>query len=273
MSEQLFMPAAMRSAAPLRATAPANWSGGTGLDKARRGTTSATRASKGPRRTAPRTRQQILVVDDHPIVRFGLRRLLDQQRDLAVCSEAESTEEAEAALRKFHPDLLIVDISLKHGDGIELVKYARAHNPKMPILVLSMHDETIYAERVLAAGANGYVMKQAAPEEFLVALRRVLEGGVYVSEVVGSSMIRKLAAGGRYASADPIERLSNRELQILQIIGSGHSTRDAASALNLSMKTIESHRQRIKRKLNLTTGSQLLQYAVNWFAKSDAGAA
>ena len=233
----------------------------------------ANRISKSPRRSPARARQQVLVVDDHPIVRLGLRRLMEQQRDLAVCAEAESTDEAEAAIRKLRPDLVVIDISLKQGDGIELVKRVRADNPKLPVLVLSMHDETIYAERVLAAGANGYVMKQAAPDEFLVAVRRVLDGEIYVSEVVGSSMIRKLAAGGRYVSSDPIERLSNRELQIMQMIGSGLSTRDAAVALKLSMKTIESHRQRIKRKLNLTTGSQLLQYAVNWFAKSDAGAA
>lgn len=231
------------------------------------------RVSKKSRRGAARVRQQVLVVDDHPIVLLGLRRLIDQQKDLIVCGETESADEAEAAIRKLGPDLVIIDISLKQGDGMELVRQVRAHHPKLPILVLSMHDETIYAERVLAAGANGYVMKQAAPEEFLAALRRVLAGEIHVSELVGSTMIRKLAAGGRYVAADPVERLSNRELQILNMIGSGHSTREAAAALSLSMKTIESHRMRIKRKLNLASGSQLLQYAVNWFAKSDAGAA
>jgi DNA-binding NarL/FixJ family response regulator len=231
----------------------------------------ASRPAKIARRSPPRARRKILIVDDHPIVRLGLRRLIDLQRDLAICAEAESTDEAESAIRKLSPDLVVVDISLKQGDGIDLIRHTRAHYPKLPILVLSMHDEAIYAERVLAAGANGYVMKQAAPDQFLAALRRVLDGEIYVSELVGTTMIRKLAAGGRYVSADPVERLSNRELQILQSIGSGHSTRDAAVALGLSIKTIESHRQRIKRKLNLTSGSQLLQYAVNWFAKSDGG--
>jgi DNA-binding NarL/FixJ family response regulator len=149
----------------------------------------------------------------------------------------------------------------------------RAHYPSLPILVLSMHDETIYAERMLSAGANGYIMKQAASDQFLVALRRVLEGGIYVSEVVGNSMIQKFASGGAYISANPIDRLSNRELQILHMIGRGLSTRQAAEALNLSVKTVESHRQRIKRKLNLATGSQLVQYAVNWFSGREAGAA
>jgi DNA-binding NarL/FixJ family response regulator len=164
------------------------------------------------------------------------------------------------------PDAVIVDISLKQGDGIELVRDVRAHYATLPMLVLSMHDEAIYAERMLSAGANGYIMKQAASEQFLASLRRVLDGGIYVSEAVGSNMIQKFASGGAYISANPIDRLSNRELQILHMIGKGMSTRETANSLNLSIKTVESHRQRIKRKLNLNTGAQLVQYAVNWFA-------
>jgi DNA-binding NarL/FixJ family response regulator len=220
-----------------------------------------------------RRKNRVLIVDDHPIVRQGLRRLIEQEDDLTVCGEAETTREAKTAIRELKPDVVIVDISLKQGDGIELVKDARAHYAQLPILVLSMHDETIYAERMLSAGANGYIMKQAASDQFLVALRRVLEGGIYVSEVVGNSMIQKFASGGAYISANPIDRLSNRELQILHMIGRGLSTRQAAEALNLSVKTVESHRQRIKRKLNLSTGSQLVQYAVNWFSGRESGAA
>lgn len=214
--------------------------------------------------------RRVLIVDDHPIVRQGLRRLIDQEEDLSVCGEAETVRDARAAIRELNPDAIIVDISLKQGDGIELVRDARAHYPTLPILVLSMHDETIYAERMLSAGANGYIMKQAASEQFLVAVRRVLEGGIYVSEAVGNSMIQKFASGGSYISSNPIDRLSNRELQILHLIGKGSSTRETAEALNLSIKTVESHRQRIKRKLNLTTGAQLVQYAVNWFSGRDA---
>lgn len=221
----------------------------------------------------PRGKSRVLIVDDHPIVRQGLRRLIEQEEDLTVCGEAETTREAKSAIRELRPDVVIVDISLKQGDGIELVKDARAHYPTLPLLVLSMHDESIYAERMLSAGANGYIMKQAASDQFLVALRRVLEGGIYVSEVVGNSMIQKFASGGAYISANPIDRLSNRELQILHMIGRGLSTRQAAEALNLSVKTVESHRQRIKRKLNLSTGSQLVQYAVNWFSGRESGAA
>jgi DNA-binding NarL/FixJ family response regulator len=234
---------------------------------------SAKLPSKRPVRRTVRARYQILVVDDHPIVRQGLRRLIDQQRDLAICGEAESFHEAEAAMRKLKPDLVIIDISLKQGDGIDLVKTARAKDPNLPVLVLSMHDEVIYAERVLAAGANGYIMKQADADELLRAIRRVLEGGIYVSEAIGSTMIRRLAAGGRNVASNPIERLSTRELQILQLIGSGLSTRQTAEALELSMKTIETHRERIKRKLHLVSGSQLVQYAVNWSEKLDVGAA
>ena len=179
--------------------------------------------------------------------------------------------DARIAIKEHNPDVVIADISLKQGDGIELVRDVRAHHPQLPILVLSMHDETIYAERMLSAGANGYIMKQAASEQFLVALRRVLDGGIYVSESVGNNMIQKFAAGGSYISANPIDRLSNRELQILHMIGKGMSTRETAHSLNLSIKTVESHRQRIKRKLNLNTGTQLVQYAVNWFTGREGG--
>ena len=231
------------------------------------------RRSKKHGGSTARLRHQILIVDDHPIVREGLRRIIGQERNLAVCGEAESPREAMTAIRELKPDVVIVDISLKEGDGIELIKDARAQNPTLPILVLSMHDETIYAERMLSAGANGYVMKQAASDQFLMALRRVLRGGIYVSEVVSNRVIRKLASGGAYGSENPIDRLSNRELQILQMIGRGLSTREAAEDLSLSVKTVESHRQRIRRKLNLANGSQLVRYAVSWISRPEAGAA
>jgi DNA-binding NarL/FixJ family response regulator len=222
---------------------------------------------------AKRSVHRVLIVDDHPIVRQGLRRVMENEDDLTVCGEAESVGDARAAIKEFNPDVIVADISLKQGDGIELVRDVRAHHPHLPILVLSMHDETIYAERLLAAGANGYIMKQAASEQFLVAIRRVIEGGIYVSESIGNKMIQKFASGGTYLSANPIDRLSNRELQILHMIGKGMSTREAAQSLNLSIKTVESHRQRIKRKLNLTTGTQLVQYAVNWFTGRESSSA
>jgi DNA-binding NarL/FixJ family response regulator len=223
-----------------------------------------------PHGGTPRVRR-VLIVDDHPIVRQGLRHIMENEDDLVVCGEAETVRDARAAIKELSPDVMIVDISLKQGDGIELVREVRAHYPRLPILVLSMHDETIYAERMLSAGANGYIMKQAASEQFLVSLRRVLDGGIYVSEAIGNNMIQKFAAGGSYLSANLVDRLSNRELQVLHMIGKGMSTRETAESLNLSVKTVESHRQRIKRKLNLHSGTQLVQYAVNWFTGREAG--
>ena len=219
-----------------------------------------------------RKARRVLIVDDHPIVRQGLRRVMENEGDLTVCGEAETIRDARIAIRELQPDVVIADISLKESDGIELVRDVRAHHPHLPILVLSMHDETIYAERMLSAGASGYIMKHAASEQFLVSLRRVLDGGIYVSEAVSNNMIQKCTAGGAYTSANPIDRLSNRELQILHMIGKGTSTRESAAVLNLSVKTVESHRQRIKRKLNLTTGTQLVQYAVKWFAGRESAA-
>jgi DNA-binding NarL/FixJ family response regulator len=216
-------------------------------------------------------KRRVLIVDDHPIVRQGLRRLIEAESDLEVCGETETAREAKSLIRELEPDAVIVDVSLKQGDGLELVKDARAHYPSLPLLVLSMHDEAIYAERMLSAGANGYIMKQAASDQFLVALRRVLEGGIYVSEAVGNSMIEKFASGGAYVSSNPVDSLTNRELQVLHMIGKGLSTRQTAEALNLSVKTVESHRQRIKRKLSLRTSAQLMQYAVNWYAGREPG--
>jgi DNA-binding NarL/FixJ family response regulator len=155
---------------------------------------------------------------------------------------------------------------LRDSDGLELVKDIRSKYQQLPVLILSMHDESIYAERLLSAGANGYIMKQAAADQLLVAVRRVLAGGIYVSEKVGASMIERFAVSGRVQRADPIERLSNRELQVLNLIGRGKTTREIAGSLNLSVKTVESHRQRIKKKLHLHTAPQLVQFAVNWYS-------
>lgn len=211
-------------------------------------------------------RRAVFLVDDHPIVRQGLVQLIEQEPDLEVCGEASDVKEARAALAKRTPDVVILDLSLRDSDGIELVKDIRNKYERLPVLVLSMHDENIYAERLLSAGANGYIMKQAAADQLLIALRRVLAGGVYVSERVSMSMLERFAASGRNQSADPIKRLSNRELQVLNLIGRGKTTREIADNLNLSVKTVESHRQRIKKKLNLSSAPQLVQFAVNWYS-------
>ena len=205
---------------------------------------------------------RILIVDDHPIVRQGLRRLIDQEEDLSVCGEAEDVKEARNAVEAMSPDAVVLDISLRNSNGVDLIKELRLRRIKTPVLVLSMHDESIYAERLLSAGANGYIMKQEASDQFLVALRGVLAGDIYVSNAVRDKMVK--AAAAEDAVADPISRLSNRELQVFNLIGQGLSTREIAEKLNLSVKTIESHRLTIKDKLNIDSATQLMRYAVRW---------
>jgi len=226
-----------------------------------------TDASGGKRRAA-----RVLIIDNQPIVREGLRRIIELEDDLLVCAEADTLKGARAAIREANPDVIIADISLNQGDGLGLVREVRAHYPQLPILVLSMHDETVYAERILSFGANGYVTKQATREQILRALRRVIDGGISVSRTVASKMILGVDAHGKCKSANPIDRLSNRELQVLHSVGKGMSTRETAHSLSLSIKTIEAHRQRIKAKLNLRSSTQLMQFAINWFIGENAGA-
>jgi DNA-binding NarL/FixJ family response regulator len=214
---------------------------------------------------------RVLIIDSHPIVREGLRRIIEKEEGFSVCAEADTSSDARSLARETGPDVIIADLSLKQGSGIDLVRCVRANHPSMPILVLSTYDEAIYAERMLAVGANGYLTKFATPEQILLALRRVLDGGIYVSDAVSDNMIRRLSGNGHRLPPNPFERLSVRELQVLQLVGEGVSTREAANVLNLSVKTIESHRQRIKSKLNLRTGTQLVQFAINRFIGEHAG--
>jgi len=207
-------------------------------------------------------RRRVLIVDDHPIVRQGLKRMIDAEDDLEVCGEADSEPNARNAVRDLDPDIVIVDLSLQDGDGLELVRAVHAHHPEVPMLVLSMHDEAIYAERMLAEGASGYIMKQAAADQLLTALRTVLQGDTYLSAEMAA--VHKEAANKM--GSDPLQRLSNRELQVLNLVGRGVSSRDIATELGLSVKTVESHRQSIKRKLHLLTNSQLIKYAMNLHA-------
>lgn len=210
--------------------------------------------------------RRVLLVEDHPIVRQGLKRLIGSEPGLVVCGEAETLHEARQAIQAQAPDVVVADLSLKDGDGIDLVKDIRAHHPGLPVLVLSMHDESVYAARLLSAGANGYIMKHAASEQFIVALRRVLGGDIYVSDAVAPQLGRHRDNAEPAAGASPVSLLSNRELQILQMIGRGLSSREMAATLHLSIKTIEAHRHRIKGKLQLASGAQLVQFAANWVA-------
>jgi len=211
-------------------------------------------------------RARILIVDDHPIVRQGLKRLIDQHADLVVCAEAGDGHEALEAIRASKPDAAIVDIMLAEASGIELIKDIKARYPDVAILVLSYHDEVIYAERALRAGAAGYIMKDESAEELVNALCRVLSGAVYLSEGMASRMLTQLVGGASPAAGSPVERLTDRELEVFEMIGRGKSTREIAEALHLSVKTIESHRAHIKEKLGLETGTELVRYAVTWLA-------
>lgn len=209
-------------------------------------------------------RQRVLIVDDHPIVRHGFVRMIEASPDLAVCGEVETVADAKRAIRELLPDVVIVDLTLGQGDGLELVRDVRAHLPDLPMLVLSMHEESIYAERMLAAGARGYIMKEAASGQLLIALRRVLSGKVYLSEALQARLRTRGAMPAGGVAEDPLTRLSNREIQVLAKLGRGLSSRAIAADLTLSVKTVESHRQSIKRKLNLASNSQLLQYALTF---------
>jgi len=205
---------------------------------------------------APR---RVLIVDDHPVVRQGIKLMIEAEPDLTICGEAQTEQQARKLVRELKPDALLVDLSLSEGDGFNVVRDVHAHFPETRVLVLSMHDEAIYAERLLAEGASGYIMKQAATDQLVTALRTVLRGERFVSETLKRSLeARREVDGG------PSSRLSSRELQVISLIGRGLGTREIADSLSLSVKTVETHRLTIKRKLALDTNAQLVQYAIKW---------
>ena len=207
---------------------------------------------------------RVLIVDDHPIVRQGLAQVLEQESDLVVCGEADTAEEALDAIAAKKPDVVIVDLLLKDGNGLDLIKTLRSIRPDLPILVLSMHDESLYAERALRAGAQGYIMKEQAADEMLTAVRKVLAGDVYLSQAMVSRILRRLARGRGEEQESPLQRLTDRELEVFRLIGEGLGTRRIAARLGVSVKTIESYRANIKEKLQLASGSELVRHAVQW---------
>jgi DNA-binding NarL/FixJ family response regulator len=209
-------------------------------------------------------KKSVFVVDDHPIVRQGLTLLINREPDLAVCGEAEEMHAALQAIQSVQPDIIILDISLHGPDGLELLKNLRMNYRGLPVLILSMHDESIYAERALRAGANGYIMKQEASEKVLVALRRILSGGIYVSDRIATSMLKHYVRGANLSPHSSIADLTDRELEVFRLIGQGYGTRDIAEALHLSVKTVESYQAHIKEKLSLRSARELVQHAVQW---------
>jgi len=215
-------------------------------------------------RPAQVAKKTVLVVDDHPLMRQGLALLINQQQDMLVCGEAEEAQAAMQAIAHLHPDIMILDISLTGPDGLDLLKNIRTTNPDLPVLILSMHDEAIYAERALRARANGYIMKQEATEKVLVAVRRILNGEVYLSERMSNKMLQQYVGGAPAMIQSRIASLSDRELEVFRLIGEGRATREIAEELHLSVKTVETYQAHIKEKLALRSGRELIQHAIQW---------
>jgi DNA-binding NarL/FixJ family response regulator len=213
---------------------------------------------------AANRKSKVFLVDDHPIIRQGLGLLINREPDMIVCGAAEEAQSALRAIPTLQPDVLLVDISLNGPDGLDLVKTVRTRDANLPILVLSMHDESIYAERSLRAGANGYIMKQEATEKVLVAIRRILRGEVYLSDRVSSKMLQQYVRGSSTARESPVADLSDRELEVFRLVGEGHGTRQIAEDLHLSVKTVETYQAHIKEKLSLRNARELVQHAIEW---------
>jgi len=208
---------------------------------------------------------KILIVDDHPIVRQGIIYLLEKEKDIQVCGEAEDALEALAAIPRLKPNLIIIDISLPIGNGLELIKNISTLYPQIIMLVLSMHDESLYAERVVRAGAKGYIMKSEATDKLITAIRRVADGEIFLSKDIKERIFTKVLQSSTKPYSSSIDLLSDRELQIFQMVGEGIKTRTIANNLNLSISTVNTHYTHIKKKLGLTSNNELIQYAVNWF--------
>lgn len=207
---------------------------------------------------------RILLVDDHPLVRERLAEVIHREADLTVCGEAEDRHEALALITAKQPELVIVDLTLKNSDGLELIKDIHSRWPKVRMLVVSMHDESLYAERVIRAGAQGYITKQEASRNILLAIRRVLAGGLYLNEKVAMNIVSRLTAHDGSAAANPAEQLADRELQVFELTGRGLNTNEIADRLHIAVKTVETYRARIKEKLKLKDSSELLQWAISW---------
>lgn len=212
---------------------------------------------------APR-RVKVLLVDDHPLMRQGIKALISQHDRFEVCGEAENAPRALELVAKLQPDLAIVDISLQSTNGIELTKGLRSQLPSMQVLIISMHDENVYAERALRAGAMGYVMKHEAGEKIIVAMEEILDGEVHLSDRVKGRMLHRFVQHRTNVLISPMDKLSDREMEVFQLLGNGYGTREIANLLNLSVKTIDSYREHLKEKLSLSTGNDLVRHAIQW---------
>lgn len=214
-----------------------------------------------------KAKARVLLVDDHAVVRFGIGQMINRQDDMVVCGEEESASRALDAMNRLKPDLIVADISLKESSGLELMRNIKAQYPKLPMLVVSAHDESVYAEIAFRAGALGYLMKSEAVEKVIDAIRRVLTGSIYVSETLAAKMLQKQIRGHVDVISSPAESLSDRELEVFQLIGRWKGTRQIAGELHLSVKTIEYYREQIKKKLGLKNATELTQAATAWLQK------
>jgi DNA-binding NarL/FixJ family response regulator len=216
------------------------------------------------KKTVAQKQKRILIVDDHPMMRQGLAQLIGAESDLTVCGESENAEHALDAINSLKPDLVIADISLPGKNGLELIKDFQTMQPDLPIVVISMHDESLYAERVLRAGGRGYIMKQEGGKKLMQAIRQVLDGKIYVSEKMSADILEIFSGRRAGTEGSPMEKLTDREFEVFQLLGQGKGTRDIAEKLHLSVKTVDVHRANIKTKLKLKSGSELIRFAVRW---------
>ena len=209
-------------------------------------------------------KERVVIVDDHPLFRERLAQLINHELDMEVCGEAENAAQGIQLIRSSSPDLAIVDITLKGSSGLELIKSIKALSIGTPVLVLSMHDEALYAERALRAGATGYITKHQAADEIIVAIRRVLAGEVYLSERMTATFLKSLTTGGVKNIPRPVDRLTDRELEVLELVGNGRTTREIAETLKLGVATVDTYRARIKEKMNFQNATELQHFAVRW---------
>ncbi len=219
----------------------------------------------------PKAKRRILIVDDHPMMRQGLAQLINNEPDLTVCCEAETAHQALDAIHRILPDLVLADITLPDKSGLELIKDVQAMHPGLAVLVISMHDESLYAERVLRAGGRGYIMKQEGGKKLMEAIRQVLNGKIYLSDKMSDKILEIFSGRRSDTGRSPVENLTDREFEVFQLVGQGKGTRQIAEKLHLSVKTVEVHRMNIKAKLKLQSASELIRFAVRWVETQSAG--